>query len=442
MNPKFVTDLNWYGVKDLNGRFKEKLRRCIDDGREDLVQLCSDLVKIPSENPPGDMEEIASFVKGWLEARGLKVEVYEPERGKVSLISKIGEADKPALILNGHMDVVPAGDPKRWDFPPYCGEVKGGKVLGRGATDMKGGLTSIIVAFTTIFQLAEALPGRVILNLVPDEETGGEYGSFLCVKTGKVQGDACLIGEPSGIHHSFVGEKGVCWLRLKSEGVPAHGSLPMFGENAIEKLVKALPIARRMEREEVETPREIIRVIEASQDFYRELMRGKGVTDEAKLEAAARAINHNTVNIGVIRGGVKTNMVPESCTANIDIRVPAGVTPEEVKRCLEELLEEAGLADIKCEFVESSNPNYTAPTEEIFTILDNNVREVVGVNAKPLFMTGATDGRFFRLKGIPAINYGPGEISLAHAYNEYVLTDDLIRATKVVAGTIVDFIYH
>ena len=426
----------------MNEGLKKKLSRHIDDEKEDIIQLCSELVKIPSENPPGDMGDIALFVKGWLEKRGLKVETYEPERGKVSLISKIGEVDKPALILNGHMDVVPAGDPKRWDFPPYCGEVKGGKVLGRGATDMKGGLTSIIVAFTTVFQLVKALPGRVILNAVPDEETGGEHGSGWCVKIGKVQGDACLIGEPSGIRHSFIGEKGICWLRLNSEGVPAHGSLPMFGDNAIEKLVKALPIAQRMRKEEVETPREIASVIEASQDFYREMMRRKGVTDEAKIEDAARAINHNTVNIGVIRGGVKTNIVPESCTANIDIRVPAGVTPEKVKMHIEEMLKEAGLADIKCEFIDRSNPNYTSPTEEIFTVLDNNVREVVGVNVKPLFMTGATDGRFFRLKGIPAINYGPGEISLAHAYNEYVLTDDLIRATKVVAGTIVDFIYH
>jgi len=167
-----------------------------------------------------------------------------------------------------------------------------------------------------------------------------------------------------------------------------------------------------------------------------------GDTDEAKIETAARAINHNTVNISMIQGGVKTNIVPESCTANIDIRVPAGVTPEDVKRRIEELLEEAGLADIKCEFIESSNPNYTVPTEEIFTILDNNVRDVMGTNAKPLLLTGATDGRFFRLKGIPTINYGPGDISLAHAYNEYVLTDDLIRATKVVAGTIVDFIHQ
>lgn len=429
-------------MNGLNELLKKKLLRHIEDGRADIVQLCSELVKIPSENPPGDVKDIASFIEDWLETRGLKVEAYEPERGRVSLISKIGETDRPAIILNGHMDVVPAGNPKRWNFPPYCGEVKGSKVLGRGATDMKGGLTSIIVAFATVFQVVKALPGRVILNAVPDEETGGEYGSGWCVKTGKVQGDACLIGEPSGIRHSFIGEKGICWLRLNSEGVPAHGSLPMLGDNAIEKLVKALPIAQRMRREEAETPMEITSVIEASQDFYREMMRGKGVIDEAKIEDAARAINHNTVNIGVIQGGVKTNIVPESCTANIDIRVPAGVTPEKVKMRIEEMLKEAGLADINCEFIDRSNPNYTAPTEEVFTILDNNVREVVGVDAKPLFMTGATDGRFFRLKGIPTINYGPGEISLAHAYNEYVPTDDLIKATKVIAGTIVDFIYQ
>lgn len=198
-----------------------------------------DMVRIPSVNLPGDMDDIASYIRSWMEKRGFIVETYEPRKGRISLVTEIGEEKRPTLILNGHMDVVPTGDLKRWKFPPYSGDIREGKILGRGATDMKGGLTSIIAAFTAISNVVEKLPGKLILTAVPDEETGGEHGSSWLVKTGKVQGEACLIGEPSGIHGSFIGEKGLCWLRLESRGIPAHGSLPMLGENAIEKLARA-----------------------------------------------------------------------------------------------------------------------------------------------------------------------------------------------------------
>lgn len=421
-------------VKEL----KERVSSYVDERRDETIELCSEMVKIPSENPPGDMSEMAAFIRGWLEDRGFALEVYEPEKGRISLVTRIGETKGPVLILNGHMDVVPAGDPKRWKFPPYCGEVKEGKVLGRGATDMKGGLTSLIAAFTAISDVVKELPGALILTIVPDEETGGEYGSGWLVQTDKIQGDACLIGEPSGIGGSFIGEKGLCWLRLEGKGIPAHGSLPMLGENAIEKLTRAFPIIHQIEKERVEIPKDIFEVIKTSKDFYKGFMREKGITDEAMLEAVAGAVDRNTVNIGVIKGGTKTNIVPESCCVEVDIRVPAGTIPDEVRRRVMELLEEANLKDIECKFILKSDPNYTPPTEKIYTLLNQNVKEVIGLDLKPLFVTGATDGRYFRLKGIPTLNYGPGELPLAHAYNEYVQVEDLINATKVIAGTIID----
>lgn len=424
----------------MSEELKQRMRRRVDEDKEEIIKLCSDMVKIPSENPPGDMGTIASFIRSWLEDRGHTVKMYEPRKGRINALARIGEGKGSALILNGHMDVVPAGDSKRWSFPPFCGKVKGGKILGRGATDMKGGLASLMAAFVTVSEFAKHLAGKLVLTIVPDEETGGEFGSKWLVERGKVAGDACLIGEPSGVRASFIGEKGLCWLRLGSKGLPGHGSLPMLGENAIEKLARAFPIIRKIEGEEVQVPSEISELIRVSQDFYREMVKIKGITDEAKLDSVASALDHNTVNIGVVKGGVKTNIVPESCTADIDIRVPRGERPERVKEHVMEMLREAGLADIECEITAKSEPNYTPPTERIYRILDRNVKEVVGAEIKPLFMTAVTDGRFFRLKGIPSINYGPGEIMLAHAYDEYVSTDDLINATKVVTGTIMDFL--
>ena len=422
----------------MDTRSKEKVQRLIDERREEILQLCSDMVRIPSENPPGDMGEMASFLRGFLEERGFAVEAYEPEKGRINLVARIG-AGEPTLILNGHMDVVPAGDRERWDFPPYCGELREGKILGRGATDMKGGLTSLIAAFVAVSQAVGDLPGTLVLTIVPDEETGGEYGSRWLVETGKVRGEACLIGEPTSMVGSFVGEKGICWLRLSARGVPAHGSLPMLGENAIEKLAAAFPILHTIEREEVEIPEDVREIVEASKALYRGMLADRGLADEAKLEAVAGALDHSTVNIGVIKGGSKVNIVPESCSADVDVRVPVGTTPAKVRDRVVELLRERGLADIECELVSYSNPNYTSPSERIYTLLSRNAKDVLGIDLKPLFVTGATDGRFFRLGGIPAINYGPGELALAHAYNEYVRAEDVIRAAKVIAGTIVDF---
>jgi len=105
-----------------------------------------------------------------------------------------------------------------------------------------------------------------------------------------------------------------------------------------------------------------------------------------------------------------------------------------------ELLKTAGLADIKCGFIQKFVSNYTSPNEKLYAILKRNVKEVVGTDVKPLYATVATDARYFRLKGTPAINYGPGELPLAHAYNEHVRVEDIIKATKVITNTTIDFL--
>jgi len=419
---------------------KKKIYRYLNDDKQEIVKLCSDMIKIPSENPPGDMSEVASFIRSWLNDHGFIVDSYEPEKGRVSLVTTVGEEEKPALILNGHMDVVPAGDLKSWKFPPYCGEVKEGKILGRGASDMKGGLTSAIAAFVAISNIVEKLPGRIILTAVPDEETGGVHGAGWLVENDKIRGDACLIGEPTGLAGAFIGEKGICWLRLEAKGVPAHGSLPMLGENAIEKLTRALPIIHKIEEKPIKIPEDVSDAIQISKSFWTDFVRSKGMTDETKLKMVANALDHPTVNIGIIKGGTKANVVPESCVVDVDIRVPPGITPEEIRKNVMELLEEADLADIKCKLVIKSNSNYTPLTEKIYNILKQNAREVVGIDIKPLYATAATDGRYLRLKGTPVINYGPGDQSLAHAYNEYVEVENIIQATKVIAGTAIDFL--
>ncbi|OYT51512.1 succinyl-diaminopimelate desuccinylase [Candidatus Bathyarchaeota archaeon ex4484_135] len=417
---------------------KNKVLREVERMSDEIIRLCSDLVKIPSENPPGDMREIAGFASDWLSDRGFSPEKHEAEKGAVNVLVRAGDG-RPCLILNGHMDVVPAGDRSRWSFDPYSGEVRDGKVLGRGATDMKGGLACIMSALVACSKALEELPGSVLLSLVPDEETGGQKGTKWLVEKGLLKGDACIIGEPSSIYASLVGEKGVCWLRLTARGRPAHGSLPMLGVNAIEKVVEAMSVLKELASLEARLPEDISEVITGSKLVLRTMLSQMGVPDRL-LEGAMEAIDHITVNFGIIRGGVKVNVVPDSCVLEVDMRIPAGLTPQEVKAKVDEMLEEAGLKEIECELVQASEPNYTPPSERVFKLLDANAREIVGMGLVPFFMTGASDARFLRAAGIPTVHYGPGELHTAHAYDEYVRTDHLIIATKVIACTIIDFL--
>lgn len=425
-------------MSEYTEKLKKKLQTRVNEDKDSLTKLCSEMVKIPSENPPGDMSEMAYFIRNLLENHGIPVESYEPAKGKINLVAKIGEG-RPSLILNGHMDVVPAGDTTRWDFPPFSGEIKEGKIFGRGATDMKGGLSSIISAFILVFDTFESLSGTVTLAIVPDEETGAEYGARWLTENRKVQGDACLIGG-APMNGCLIGEKGLCQLRLKSTGTPAHGSLPMLGDNAIEKLADMFSIIHSIERQEIEVPNELSKVIKISKDFYKEIMKARDITDESKLDAIARCLDHNTVNIGLIRGGSKINIVPESCVAEVDIRTPAGISPHEIKREIEDLLKEANGGDIECELLSDSEANYTPTTERIYMLLNQNAKKIIGTELRPILVSGATDARFFRLHGTPTIDYGPGDLLLCHAINEYVSIENIVKTTKVIVGTIIDFV--
>lgn len=420
----------------MDQQLKRNINSHIEESRDEIIGLCTNMVRIPSENPPGDMSEIALFIQKYLEEHDLPVQKYEPEKGRISLVSTIGNKREPSLILNGHMDVVPAGDKDRWDFPPFSGKIKDGKILGRGSTDMKGGLTCLIAAFSIINQYVDNLPGTITLTVVPDEETGGAYGTSWLIDSGKVKGNACIVGEPGSLEKTYVGEKGACWLQLSSKGIPAHGSLPVFGENAIEKLIPAIPLIKTIEQKKVEVPTEIQEIIQDSKAFFIEASQSRQVEDNIVSDV----LDHITVNFGLIRGGSKINMVPETCTTEVDIRIPPGTTSKEVERQVLDLLTKENL-DVICELIMTSDPNYTHPGERIHTLLAQNVKNRTGSDLKPLFATGFTDGRFFRLNGIPTLNYGPGDISNIHGFNEYIKAKDIIAATKIISSTIIDYIW-
>lgn len=419
----------------MSQKTKEKGLVFIDENRDKIVDFCCRLVRTPSENPPGDVSQVASMVRDVLGEYGIESRTYETEKGKTNVVAKVGSG-RGGIILNGHMDVVPAGDLSQWEFDPYCGEVRDGWILGRGSTDMKGGLASIVWAFIASVQADVDSQRPVTLSAVADEETGGTLGTQWIIERGLVDGNVCLIGEPTSTSACAVGEKGLCQFKLIARGRSAHGSLPMLGENAILKLVQSLNVVQKLSEKEVMIPEEIKEVIERSKVVLKDTSKGLHVKPSL-LNEMAEALDHVTVNVGTIRGGTKRNVVPDRCEAEIDVRVPVGILPSEIIEEVKEVVRDLG---VDCKPLGMSEPNYTSPRKKVFHVVRRNAKEIVGVDPAAYFFTGGSDARFFRLRGIPTIHYGPGLIGLAHAFNERVSVDEVISACKVHFASLHDLL--
>lgn len=277
------------------------------------------------------------------------------------------------------------------------------------------------------------LDGEVILTVVPDEEVSGAYGTKWLVENEVIKGDACLIAEPSCYYNCEVGQKGSMWLKMWANGTPAHGSLsPFAGENAIEKLLKA-----------INSIKEIKNISALYQDEVKDVMdRSKKLARERMLSqpGAEYVLDHITFNIGKIQGGTKVNMVPDYAEVEIDMRIPIGITTSMVEEKLQFLIKETGFSDINYKFQWNSNPNYTDVKSEIVQTVSNNVKEAIGIELEKTYQWASSDARFFRYAGIPTLQYGPAILEGIHAYNECVKVEDVINCTKVYIGTIIDYL--
>ncbi len=417
--------MRWISDENMGGILNKVVDRM---SAERVLDLASKLIKIPSVNPPGNTKEIAEIVKDYLESNGISADLYEPSPGKVNVVARIGDGrEDDALILNGHMDVVPVGDESRWSFPPFSGEVKGEFLLGRGASDMKGGLAGIIEAFIAASKFEGEFQRPVILACVADEETGGKFGTEYLLEKGITRGSDVLIAEPTGLDSINIGEKGVLWSKIKIRGRPGHGSLaPYVGENAITKACEVIRELLKVTEIGSKLPEELDEVVGFSRQFV-ERRGGRG---------AGIVLDHVTINVGLIRGGVKVNVVPDLCEVELDMRIPIGLPSSKVIEFIKEVLERYRG---ELEVVASSEANYTSPRCEIVRSLKKVISEILGLEARPFLQIASSDARFYREKGIPTIHYGPGELETVHGYDEKVKVGDLIKAARIYAGVIAEY---
>jgi len=421
-----------------------------------VEEILSALIKIQSVNPPGGETKAAQYLKQLFDQYHISNEIVEPEPGRASFVAHIGEGEKKLLYLS-HTDVVPASD--GWDFPPFSGEIKDGFVHGRGAIDCKG---LAAVEACAVIRLAQTthLNGELIFAATADEEVGGALGAGILSEKypHKIRADFAINegDEPLTIngrtYHSIsVGEKGPAWMRLTAKGISSHGSVPVSEHNAVVKIAKVIIGLAQYQPHIVLTPQ--------TKSLLQTIARLDGINDainEASVDDILRKLSDNTVlpylsaitrmtiSPDVIHGGVKTNIVPDSCEAQVDIRILPGQSWEYVLNELKEIL-----GDVQAEPLQYHLPSFSSSENKYYYLVEETMQEFVG--GAPILQTistGATDSRYLREMGI--LSYGIGVLTLnmdkalsdsVHGKNEKIdvaslklKTDFLIKLAKKYLG--------
>lgn len=412
---------------------KEELLKLAKEREDELIKLTSDLIKINSENPTGSQREIIDFVKKYLEDAGIEAQEVAANEKYPCVLAKIGSDEGYSIIINGHVDVVPAGDLTKWDFDPFGGEITDTQILGRGTSDMKAGVACAIFTMKLLKESKAQLKGNIRLHIVSDEETGGEFGTKWLCEQGYAKGaDACLVAEPTSNSTIEIGQKGSNELVLKAYGVSAHGSLGNYkGDNAILKLSKVLQNIGRLHNVKGKFTEDQEEALSNSKLIAQEKLNHPGIEN---------VIDRVTANVGIIKGGNKLNMVPDYCEARVDVRLPIGVDTEELNREIENMIKDSNVEGVEYEADWKNFGNSTPINASIVQSLKKNAEEIWKIKVLPAYQWASSDARYYRELGIPTIQYGPSNTEGIHSYNENVDIEDVLNASKIYLMTFCDLL--
>lgn len=404
---------------------RDRLLSRLEERRQDILNLTMTLVATPSENPPGDEQAMVARIEQEAEALGLHDrEIMALEARRPNLIIKL-TAGKPGprLIYSAHTDTKPVGDRRPWQSDPLTPSLREGRIFGLGATDMKAAIAALLHAAGAL--AAEGLPsGELWLVLSADEEHGSRYGARYLAVERRLQADAGLVAEPSGIAEPWeflaVVGRGISCFRCRVSGTQMHSSL-----------ADRVPAVNAS----VEAARLLVALAERFRPTYPEDPRWpQGVT----LNAGA-----------ILSGGVTYGVHPGHAELGCDLRTVPGMTREDLQRQLEAFLEEHRRShpqlQVELEF-EPGAPGWTPPTEmaENHPLIEASLRaaeDVLGRRPHIGTMPAVTDAVWFQQAGIPTIAaFGPGLLTAAHAPNESVAAEEIVQAAQIYALTAEEFL--
>jgi succinyl-diaminopimelate desuccinylase len=406
----------------------------VDRASDEIVQYTVDLVRMPTVNPPGEAyEACARFMGEDMKRRGFDVEYFAAEGlaehttrfPRVNVVGARRGGGGPVVHLNGHFDVVPAGE--GWTVPPFDGVVRDGRIYGRGVCDMKAGIAAALFAAEAIERAGVTLPGTIEISGTVDEESGGFAGVAYLARTGRIakgRTDFVIIPEPLNVDRICVGHRGVYWFEVTARGRTAHGSMPFFGASAIDGMGRLLQLVR--------------------DDLAPALAARSTAVPVVPLGARHPTINVNGIVGGQPVGGIQTPCVADVCQAVFDRRflLEEGLdaTKAEIETLVARAVDLAPGVRFDVRDLMIVHPTVTPADSPVIAALGQAIRQVLGRAAELIASPGTYDHKHVaRIAGVAdCVAYGPGILDLAHQPDEWCAIDDLVSATKVIALATLD----
>lgn len=349
------------------------------DGKA-LIDLTRKLIAIDTVNPPGNEVACARPLAEMLEAGGFLVELLDVEPGRPNLVARCGGPETDSLCFSGHLDTVPLGTAE-WTADPFGGEVKDGRIFGRGSSDMKAGLAAMVHAALQL-KAAGGDRANILLVLTAGEEAGCQGAADLAARQQLLgTAGAVVIGEPTA-NRPLVGHRGALWLELETTGVTAHGATPELGVNAIYRAAEAI---QHLSCFDFAVPPHPI-------------------------------MGMPTLNVGIVAGGLNINSVPDRAVMAVDIRTVPGQSHDR----LTARIQDAVGADVGVRTIQSVEGVATDPAdpwvEAVFEMVGGFIGDTVRPAAAPYF----TDAAFLTpaLGSPPTLILGPGDAEMAHRTDE------------------------
>lgn len=416
----------------LQSEHKEAILRAVEALEDEAIAFLQGLIRIPTVNPPGrDYPACAHYIGEHLRSLGYEVAYIDltPEEiaelapygaglPRTNVIGRLsGPQAAPVMHFNGHMDVVPVGP--GWSTDPFGGELRDGRIYGRGVSDMKGGIAAQIYAIEAIRRAGFQLQGTIEQSGVVDEESTGNRnaGMGFLVERGYIANgktDYVVITEPLNVDNICLGHRGAIWGEITTHGNPSHGSTPERGVNAIEHMADFIS--------------------QATSQLKPRLRQRLNPQPVVPPSASAASLSFNTVV-----GGNNINSVPDQCTIAFDRRLVTGETLEDARRELWDILQERTKTipgfDYTYKERYATEPIWVSADTPLVHAFADAVQDVLGRAPGYVCSPGSDDQRFVvRNAGIEqCIVYGPGEIIQTHNIDESLAIADFLNSMKVMA---------
>ncbi|WP_368652877.1 peptidase [Ornithinibacillus sp. 4-3] len=413
---------------------KERIYQWINENKDKNIERLRKMVNLDSTQ--GNEKDIQRLIVNYLEELEVKVDIWDLDGERLkenpyfysnretfenspNVVGVLkGTGGGKSIILNGHVDVVPAGDIEQWNEPPYSGSIVDGKMYGRGVTDMKGGNIALLMVMEALQSLSIRLKGDVIFQSVVEEESGGA-GTLDAILKG-YQADVAIIPEPTDMK-IFPKQQGSKWFRLIINGITAHGGTRYHGVSAIDKALVVNEYIRELEK-----------------------IRNARITDPLYKNNPIPV----PINIGRIEGGDWPSSVPDQVKLEGRIGIAPNEAIEEVENELEEWLEKLAEKDdwfknhpVQVEWYGARwLPGEIDTEHPLMQSLVDNYKSIKGSKPEVSASPWGTDGGLLtKVANTPSLVFGPGITNLAHFPNEAIELESIFETAKIIAATVIDW---